>query len=96
MMVPYMARTPTDACGDPRRSSCTACQASVGYESTVWRARALAVLLAPVDPGKLLKAMTEFGGYIRANGTWIPNAWKSRVPQRGCRSERLSPGSVPM
>jgi hypothetical protein len=28
---------------------------------------------ASLDRRKLLKAVTEFGGYIRANGAWIPN-----------------------
>ena len=28
---------------------------------------------AGLEQRKLLKAVTEFGGYIRANGAWIPN-----------------------
>src|SRR6266498_4235719 len=26
-----------------------------------------------IEQRKLLRAVTEFGGYIRANGAWIPN-----------------------
>jgi hypothetical protein len=34
---------------------------------------------ASLEQRKLLKAVSEFGGYLRANSAWIPNAKQSPV-----------------